>query len=137
GTPRQIKRLLIADSGGVARLAFAGETVSITGDTISFSAGSPGQTAVWVFKSDGTITRQGAQYGAGVQWISSQPSPSGEYWMRATHFSGVNPNGGTLNTWLKLAGAGAIDRAYVWASNGSSDVVGSVRVEIASDSAGI
>lgn len=112
------------------------EVVSITGDTIAFDAGSPGLTATWVFKNDGTIERQGAPYGAGVQWLSTQPTPIGEYWMRATLSSGSAPNSGTLNTWQKIAGSGSVNAAYVWASNGFTDVNGSILVEISDDSAG-
>jgi len=102
---------------------------------------SPGQAlAEWQFLSDGRVFRNfhnksSTQYSAGVQWVNTQQSPFGDYWIRATANADDLPDTGyALGTWWALT----TTRYWGWEVTGSGfqHSSGSVKVEIATDSGG-
>ncbi len=122
--------------------------------TLSGTSGSPNlanctraqsfgsATAAWSFQTDGTVDYTlnctTTQWQNNVEWIDSQPSPQGDYWIRATVDAGSTPGGSAVGSWLKLTGSGAANRSWDWTKTlpGAGTVSGTLRIEIATDAAG-
>lgn len=123
------------------------EVITLSGTTgdpnqaIDFETSPTNAQAWWDFKTDGRIWKEGLSAGffqSGTEWNSNYPdAPGRDYWIRATANADSAPNlGQTLNTWHVLYGTGQSDRRWGWEEAAIGSYLGSIKVEIATDSGG-
>lgn len=121
--------------------------------TLSGSSGTPNITSDsalqpaaaetwWEFRTNGTVWKLPngitTQFQDGSEWLDTQDSPSGDFWIKATIDSGDTPTLGNIGTWNQVAGGGAINRRWTWrvTVNFDSTLTGTLKIEISSASDG-
>jgi hypothetical protein len=97
--------------------------------------------AGWRFRANGTVERivsdVWTQFQDGVEWVDTQDTPTGPFWIKATVDSGDAPNvGNSVDLWFSLAAL------VTWAWEENSDPLneatteGVIQVDISDESDG-
>lgn len=117
------------------------DTVALSGttsvpNTVSDFAIFPATAeAGWRFNLDGSVDKNGGgtytQFNKYTEWVSPK-SPATTYYIRATNYSGSNPDSGTLGSWDALT----TTREWKWVRSAYGLTSGTLKVEIATDAGG-
>jgi len=125
----------------------ASEVVTLSGTSgvpnVSFDKEESPTSALagWRWNADGTIDRVASDvwtaFNSGTEWIDSNPTPAGNYWVQATLDSGDAPTSGpALTTFHALTST----REWTWLESsdppGSASTLGTLQIDISDESDG-